>query len=165
MIYANINISITNIYISILYIITKIKKFVKKEGIMKEEKLYNKKIYELNNGSYCGIYMEEDVMKKILKLQYEYMNNVKKILNENIDKLIPYDWTLANKIDENGKIQKQVIIHYFIQDYSKEDLKRRIETFKVEQPRYIDKLYCVRDREQAKEIAEEVLQETIKGEK
>ena len=110
---------------------------------MKEEKLYDKKMYNLSAGKYCGLFMEEDVTKQVLKAQNKYINEVKKIFNSNKEKLKLSYWTLANKKDEEGNIND------------------RINLFKVEQPQYIKELYMVKNYEEAKKIAEEVLQEQL----
>lgn len=128
---------------------------------MKEEKLYDKKMYNLSAGKYCGLFMEEDVMKQVLKAQNKYINEVKKIFNSNKEKLKLSYWTLANKKDEEGNITKQVIIKYFLLNDTEKDINDRINLFKVEQPQYIKELYMVKNYEEAKKIAEEVLQEQL----
>lgn len=128
---------------------------------MKEEKLYDKKMYDLNAGMYCGLLMEEDVMKQVLKAQYRYINEIKKIFNSNKEKLRPSYWTLANKKDEEGNIKKQVTVKFFKQDCIQEDIEYRIKLFKVEQPKHVKELYIVKDYEEAERIAEEVLQEQL----
>lgn len=128
---------------------------------MKEEKLYDKKMYNLSAGKYCGLFMEEDVMQQVLKAQNKYINEVKKIFNSNKEKLKLSYWTLANKKDEEGHITKQVIIKFFILNDTEKDINDRINLFKVEQPQYIKELYMVKNHEEAKKIAEEVLQEQL----
>lgn len=128
---------------------------------MKEEKLYDKKMYDLNAGMYCGLFMEEDVMKQVLKAQYKYINEIKKIFNSNKEKLRPSYWTLANKKDEEGNIKKQVTVNFFKQDCIQEDIEHRIKLFQVEQPKHVEELYMVKDYEEAERIAEEVLQEQL----
>lgn len=128
---------------------------------MKEEKLYDKKMYNLSAGKYCGLFMEEDVMKQVLKAQNKYINEVKKIFNSNKEKLKLSYWTLANKKDEEGNITKQVIIKFFLLNDTEKDINDRINLFKVEQPQYIKELYMVKNYEEAKKIAEEVLQEQL----
>lgn len=127
---------------------------------MKEEKLYDKKMYDLSAGMYCGLLMEEDVMKQVLKAQYKYINEIKKIFNSNKEKLRPSYWTLANKKDKEGNITKQVTVKFFTPDYIQE-IEHRINLFQVEQPKYIKELYMVKDYEEAERIAEEVLQEQL----
>lgn len=116
-------------------------------------------MYDLSAGIYSGLLMEEDVMKQIIKLQHKYINEIKKIFSSNKEKLRPSYWTLANKKDEEDCITKQVYIKFFIEDCAKEDVERRINLFKVEQPEYVREVYVVKNYEEARSIAEEVLEE------
>jgi hypothetical protein len=131
---------------------------------MREEYIYPKNMYQINPGIYCGVFVPEHVMKKILKLTYQHYNNIQKVLNEFKDELLPEHWTLANK-EENGKIEKQITIRYaLINDDSYDNVENRIKLFKPEMPKHIKELYFVDSREQAKEIAEEILTEELQKE-
>lgn len=126
---------------------------------MRENKLYDKKMYELNAGGYCGVYMEEDVMKQIIEEQEKYTNTIKKILNDNKDKLLVKNWTLANR--KNGdKIEKQIIIDYAIKD---DDVDTRIKLFTVEQPKQIKELYILDKYSDIEEIIKEIEEELYNG--
>ena len=128
---------------------------------MRENHLLNKRMYDYNAGGHCGVVMPESVMKKLAKLNYEYSNEVKKILEENKGSLYVSDWTLANLMD-GEKIKKQVTIRYAILG---EDVDHRISLYKANSPTYIKEFYLVKNREEAKEISEEILQELIEEER
>jgi len=129
---------------------------------MKEKFLCDKHMYNFNAGCSCGVVMPEHVMKKIAKINCKYSNEVKKILNEYKDELYSSNWTLANKMD-GDKIEKQVIIHYSLAtDHDWNSVSNRIKLFSYIKPTYEKDFYVgVKDNEQAKEIAEEVLLEEL----
>jgi len=127
----------------------------------KEDKVIPKRLYEFNAGNYCGVFMPEHVMKKLVKLHSKYNDEVRKILNENKDELYASHWTLANKKD-GEKIVKQVYVKYTKRG-DKRDVENRISLFKVAQPEYQPTIYLVDSYEEANEIAEEVLKEELEN--
>jgi len=84
------------------------------------------RLYAYNPAGYCGIFLPEKVMKKLVKLTHDFELEVKRVLLDNIDDLYRYEWSLAHP---NGK-QKTV---YFA---VKEDVALRLELFKARQPEY-----------------------------
>lgn len=125
---------------------------------MKEKYLYDKKMYDFTAGCYSGVIMPKEIMKKILKLNYKYESELKKILNDNKKELFVSDWTLANQMD-GEKIKKQVTIKYALKNNP--DIDYRIQSYSYTKPEYIKDFYLVDVREQAEQIAQEVLQEEI----
>ncbi|WP_239515012.1 hypothetical protein [Enterobacter ludwigii] len=51
-------------------------------------------LFDFTAGVYCGVLMPEDVMKKLSKLQAKYLQDVKRLLIENKDRLHPSSWSL-----------------------------------------------------------------------
>ena len=132
---------------------------------MREQYLCDKHMYDFSNGCYCGVVVPENVMKELVKINIEYSNEVKKVLNKHKDKLYVSDWTLANEM-ENEKIKRQVIIKYTdISPNCWDGIEERIKRFSFAKPEYIKDFYIVNSRNQAEEIAEEILQEEIEKEK
>lgn len=133
---------------------------------MREQYLHDKEMFDFNAGAYCGVYMPTHVMKKIARLAAQYSNDVKKVLNEHANELLVSDWTLANKLDDNGKILKQVTIRFARKndEIRFDNVAHRISLFKPPQPIRIKELYIVESREQAEEIANEILLEELSTE-
>jgi len=125
---------------------------------MKEKFLYNKNMYDFTAGCYCGVVMPEHVMKKIMKLNYQYQNEIIKVLDTYKDELFESDWTLANEMDQD-KIKKQVTITFALKNNY--DIDSRIKSFAYIKPNFIKNFYVVDNREQASEVAKEILQEEI----
>lgn len=118
-------------------------------------------MYKFNNGYWMGVLMTENVMRKIVKLNAKYMQDIRQVLINNKDELLVSDWTLANKYD-GEHIVKQVVINYTVEG-GQEDLDRRISTFKSDVPKRAN-VYIVNSHDEAKEIAESVLVETLSNE-
>lgn len=129
---------------------------------MRQQFLHDKEMFDFNAGGYCGVYVPTHVMKKLGRLAAQYSNDVKKVLNDHSSELLASEWTLANQLDENGKILKQVTIKYAkkVPD-TYDNVARRISLFQPPQPQHIKELYIVENGEQAKEIANEILLEEL----
>ena len=131
---------------------------------MRENYLCPHTMFEMNAGSYCGVFMPEDVMKKMVKLQVLYMKQVQTLLNDNKDKLLVSSWTMATGKDADGKITSSVYVKYSepIPSYW-DSVESRIELFKPEQPKKVDVYLCNRDT--ANLIAKEILEEKKEADK
>lgn len=131
---------------------------------MRENYLYPHTMFEMNAGGYCGVFMPEDVMKKVVKLQALYMKQVQTLLNDNKDKLLVSSWTMATEKDADGKITSSVYVKYSepIPSYW-DSVESRIELFKPEQPKKVDVYLC--DRDTAGLIAKEILEEKKEADK
>ena len=127
---------------------------------MREKYLYDRQMFKMSaQGIFCGVFMPTRVMEKILKIETMAMAEIRKIMYEYEDELLPQSWTLANEKDGNGKILKQVTIDYTTND--RDDIKRRIALFEPSQPTPTS-VYSVPCREIAEEIAGEILQEELR---
>jgi hypothetical protein len=134
---------------------------------MREQYLCDKNMYNYSAGGYCGVFMPQHVMKKIAKLAAQYSVDVRKVLNEHKDELLAAEWTLANQRDDNGKIKKQVTIHYARENAGGlygDNVENRISLFKPAQPEHLSELYIVDSYEQAQAIAAEILAEELETE-
>jgi len=63
------------------------------------EKEY-KNYYKMDFGSCCGVLVDEFLMKKLSKSQYEMQEKIKSLLANNIEHIESYSWSLAYP---NGK--------------------------------------------------------------
>jgi hypothetical protein len=125
---------------------------------MREGKLCDQRMYDFSAGLYCGVMMPESVMKKLTKLNAVYALEIRKVLTDHKHELYSSHWTLANKKD-GEKIVKQVTIHYAMKKDN--DVEDRISLFTAPKPIYHKDFYIVESYEEAKEIAEEILQEEL----
>lgn len=128
---------------------------------MKEQYLYDKEMFELSAGCYCGLYLPTKVMKKVIKVLAEKDNQIKKILNEHKDELKVAHWTGCGIYDENGKLLEFPSIKYAL-EYDGDGwdgVDHRISLFKCQQPKRVDKLYIVPNNDKAEEIAKEIADE------
>ena len=90
------------------------------------------RLYSYNPSNYCGVFMPEKVMKKLVKLTASFEEEVRRVLLDNIDDLYTYEWRLAYP---NGK---QTTIYFGNKDG---DMKHRISLFQARQPEYHPDVY------------------------
>jgi hypothetical protein len=59
-------------------------------------KIHAGTLYDYTASSYCGVLVKESVMKKLVKLQAQHLDDVKRILADGADKgdVYPSMWTL-----------------------------------------------------------------------
>lgn len=122
-------------------------------------KLVPERLYNFPAGGFCGVFVPENVMKILAKANSEYSAEVRRILTEHKSEIHAADWTLANKID-GDRIVKQVTIDY-IDEREPEKIERRIALFQAPKPKYQPEVFRVRDRDEAKEVAEAKLREAL----
>lgn len=81
--------------------------------------LSEKRLFNFTNSQYCGVFITEPVMKKLAKLEAKYLNEVRLLLNEEVDNgnVVYSDWGLCYP---NGKQTT-----YYYSDKSN-DVKKRI---------------------------------------
>ena len=128
---------------------------------MREKYLVDRKMYAFHAGHYSGVIMPEHVMKKICKLNAKHAAEVKRVLHDHKDELMASDWTLANEMD-GEKILKQITVRYALSDEKYHgEVTHRLSLFKPQGPEFLDEFYVVDSREQAQEIAEEILAEEL----
>ena len=119
--------------------------------------LIDKRLYDFSAGIYCGVFIPEKVMKKIAKLNAKYVNEVRKVLDDNKNELYPQEWTLANRMD-GADIKKQVIVRYTLTSSTQKDVEKRIALFKAPLPHYEPEVFMVDSHKEAQEIAEKKLE-------
>jgi len=58
--------------------------------------MHNGSLYDYTNGTYCGVLIKEEVMKKLVKLQQRHLEDVKRLLIDEAEKsnVFPSAWTL-----------------------------------------------------------------------
>ena len=61
------------------------------------EKEY-KNYYKMDFGSCCGVIVDEPLMKKLSKIQYEMQEKIKSLLVNNIEHLENYSWGLVHPL-------------------------------------------------------------------
>lgn len=110
----------------------------------------NEELWYLGHNGLCGFFTKRKVMQQIMKKITKFEEDIKNILEENIDDVYTYSWTLHNIMD-GDKIKKQRAVHYI----SNEDKKIRLKIFKAQRPERMDEVFeC--DHHTAKLIAEEL---------
>lgn len=125
--------------------------------------IINKRLYDFPASGLCGVFMPEIVMRKVAKLGAEYSTKLQKILNDHKDEIYVSHWTCANH-EVNGKIEKQVVIHYIKEPSNTWDtIDHRISLFGPPKPNHVETVYKVESHEHAKEIAESLLAEELAG--
>ena len=91
------------------------------------EKEY-KNYYKMDFGSYCGVLVDEFLMKKLSKLQYEMQEKIKSLLANNIEHFENYSWGLTYPFG------KQADFHYIGMDF----------TTKADSIPYVDDMFGIR---------------------
>ena len=99
-----------------------------------EEKRINERLYHVHN-IYCGVLVNEKVMKKLNKIIYKNQEEIKKVLTDNIETLYSYDWGLAYP---NGK---QTEVSFALK--KDKDIGDRIKNMKIMAPEYKPEVYFV----------------------
>lgn len=108
------------------------------------------RLYKFNPAGYCGVFMPEKVMKKLVKMTDKFEREVRLVLSENKDSLYEYGWSLAYP---NGK-QTTVLFA------DKGDVDSRIKLFCVDQPEYCPIVYAGTGHDEAsKEVIKQIEQE------
>ena len=126
-----------------------------------EIKKINEHLYDYSAGIYNGVLVPEKVMKKLVKLNTKYKEEIKKLLKANENIIYPSHWTMAYTEDDNGKITHSKKIKYVEEGYSPEEIVDRITLFRTDKPEYIKNVYLVKDRDEATAIAEYLLKEEV----
>lgn len=97
------------------------------------EKVEQRYLYNISfNGTYIGLALEENVFKKIMKLNAKYTSELKEILKENIDDVHLEDWTLNSEVNriENG----QHSVRYVPSEHHSTK-EKHIGWFKIDNPK------------------------------
>lgn len=107
--------------------------------------------YALNFGNYVGVLVDEELMKKLAKIQYETKEKILTLLENNKDKHWDYSWSIADGLESISQTERT--FKYVDHEYKYRTLDERInEMFgieKVENLYDVGKLGHVKTREQA----------------
>lgn len=120
-------------------------------GKLADKYRVNEELWSLCNNGLCGFFVKRKVMKQLIKKITKFEADINSILEENIDDIYTYSWTLHNITDSNNEIIKQKIIHYI----SNENKENRLKIFKAKTPERMDEVFDC-DYETADEIAKEL---------
>lgn len=113
---------------------------------MREIKKHNGGLFNYSAGAYCGVLVEEHVMKKLAKLQAKQLDEVKQLLHANRDSIYPSGWTLHYP---NGN---QTTVRFIDE---REDVDRRISHATTSNPpRFISKVFIASSMNEAKDMAD-----------
>ena len=69
-----------------------------------------KNMYEMSFGQSVGILMNEELMKKMAKIQYETQEKIIELLENNPDSHVNYGWSIAE--EPSGVPQDKRTLHY-----------------------------------------------------
>lgn len=118
--------------------------------------LKNGSLYQYSAGVYCGVIMKQNVMKKLAKLQAEHLREVKKILTDGADNgdVFPHMWTLHHP---NGV---QTMVHFI--DKGADVYENINYAITHQQPVHLNKVFIASSMDEAKQMADELHQETGK---
>ena len=122
------------------------------------EKEY-KNYYKMDFGSCCGVIVDEFLMKKLSKLQYEMQEKVKHLLTNNIEHLENYSWGLVHPLGV------QTDFHYIGMDSSSKSdrisyVKNMFGVRKVKRLYRIDMPYSKENLEKLEKFVQEDIEKT-----
>jgi len=114
-------------------------------------KIHHGTLYDYTASAYCGVLVKESVMKKLVKLQMQHLDDVKRILSDGADNgdVFPSMWTLHYP---DGK-QTQVT---FIDESSSVRNRIKNATYK-NQPIARPLVFIANSMQEAKEMADAML--------
>ena len=69
-----------------------------------------KNMYKMSFGQSVGILMNEELMKKMAKIQYETQEKIIELLENNPDSHVNYGWSIVE--EPNGVQQDERTLHY-----------------------------------------------------
>jgi hypothetical protein len=107
-----------------------------------------KNYYNMPFGHYCGVMLDIKLFKKVSKLLYKQNEELKTLLENNIDRVEVAGWTL---IKDKGE---QKTINYF---NPKEDKLRRLEVMNKSHIKLTENLFKAENMEDAKNQAIEYI--------
>lgn len=116
--------------------------------MMVDYKIHNGTLYDYTAGSYCGVLVKENVMRKLVRLQQEHLEKVKRLLSDEADKgnVFPSMWTL------HYPDEKQETVNFID---TKADVKLRIENATTSnQPRSHELVFIAGSMKEAKQMAD-----------
>ncbi|UXR86189.1 hypothetical protein [Staphylococcus felis] len=73
-----------------------------------------KNMYEMNFGGYIGVLVDESLMKKLAKIQYETKEKILELLENNPESYREYSWTIAEEPKEFS--QEDRVLKYILKE-------------------------------------------------
>jgi hypothetical protein len=102
-------------------------------------------LFKMDAAGCCGVLIRKDLMKKVCKLQSEYNQRLKELLNENTENMYSYDWAMAYDKERGG----EAFYSNYLSKYC--SVENRVPLFKVVQPIKAE-CYNTTDRDAVLEI-------------
>ena len=114
-------------------------------------KIHHGTLYDYTASAYCGVLVKESVMKKLVKLQMQHLDEVKRILSDGADSgdVFPSMWTLHYPKGEQTQVT-------FIDESSSVRDRIKDATHK-NQPIARPLVFIANSRQEAKEMADAML--------
>lgn len=119
---------------------------------MSDVKTYSGSLYEYTAGVFCGVLITERVMKKLARLQSDYLLQVKLMLLDEYDRgnVYPSDWTL------HYPKGKQTTVNYIDETMSGGSIRDRInKAVHSHQPKHMPLVFIASDRKEAQRMADD----------
>lgn len=89
------------------------------------------KYFDIPFGGFCGVFVTEKLMKRICKIEYRFIQELKSVLTNNLDECEIAHWTgVQVEKDENLPDYGFITCHYIDNENSREDKLQRIELIK-----------------------------------
>ena len=82
----------------------------------------NDKWFDMPAGNYCGLLIKERTAKKLQKMLYRQTQEIKDLLMQNKEDLMPMSWTLAYPNGEQTTV-------YYSDYFCDEDIERKIKLY------------------------------------
>lgn len=108
-------------------------------------KKFTFELYKMDAAGTQGVLMRKDVMRKVCKLQAAYIQQLKELLNEEVDNLIAYQWTMGWDKERGG----EAIYANYVDGH--QSVENRIGYFGIVQPIKVD-CYDSTDRQEVNDL-------------
>lgn len=89
-----------------------------------------KNMYQMSFGRYIGVIVDEQLMKKLTKLQYETKEKILELLENNQDSYEDYSWTITDEPKEFSQTERELL--YIDDDWMSPLDKRLNNMFNIE---------------------------------
>lgn len=109
-------------------------------------------LYEYSTGSFCGVLIKENVMRKLVRLQSDHLREVQRLLMNEADKdnVFPAMWTLHYPAGE------QTIVNFI--DISTDVYSSIKNAVHPHQPRHLPLVFIASSMEEAQLMADKRLE-------
>lgn len=68
-----------------------------------------KNMYKMSFGQYLGVIVDESLMRKLTKLQYETKEKILELLENSPDSYEDYSWTITNEPKEISQTERELL--------------------------------------------------------